>query len=421
MIILSLLDKILRLFGTSERQLRWKLHLRRLEKERKADHRTNTKRHLLYQHKTCHVCGTIVHRNGKICPQCAAPQAAWSTKFAGKLIERILPRQGALTTALLATNGFVFIYTTYATGELWGMSGYTAIHFGAKYGPLITAGNEWWRLVTANFMHPGGLLHIAFNMYALMIVCPIIERWYGSSRATVLYLLSGIYSVIASHLVNPIIPSGGASGAILGLIGAGVVAGHLDRTSVGRDMRNRLLRWFLYIVAIGFIVPGIDNTGHIGGFVAGFLVGAGLIRPVRRSTRNDWVYRGLAAVAVALTITALVFGFLGDRGYPHESEHRSDRQLWMACWHQLSEGADAIEACDTFAHDNFYRDPLATELVAILLERADQKQRADRLRHISQASVGYPTRLFVPTGFDSDSAIEFIRQRLDLRFEIVEQ
>ena len=152
-----------------------------------------------------------------------------------------------MTTALLLANGLIFIAIAFATGDVMSMSSYSAIHFGANYGPFMTAGGEWWRLFTYNFLHVGGILHIGFNLVALTIIGPIVEEYYGTSRATVLFVVTGVMAGIASHLYQPLAISGGASGAVMGLIGAGVVAGHLDGTSSGKTMRNSLLRWVLFV------------------------------------------------------------------------------------------------------------------------------------------------------------------------------
>ena len=174
-------------------------------------------------------------------------------------------------------------------------------------------------------------LLIGFNLYALMIVGPLVERWYGVSRATIIYIASGVVGGIASHLVSPMAISVGASGAVLGLIGAGVAAGHLSGTGQGLELRRQLMRWFVFILLFGFIVPGIDNAAHIGGFVAGVGLGAGLSFN-RKVTARERTVLGLLALGLALTcVYSLVMAIMTSWGLPTEDDPSDVRAIWLAC------------------------------------------------------------------------------------------
>ena len=401
MFLFSLLDKILRFFGSSEQQLKWKQHLRRREREARRDARKNVNRHITFRHKLCDSCGEVVDREAKTCPHCEAPVAAWGVKLGGKLFERLVPGTGSATSLLLIANGGLFVVAVAVTGTPWSMGAYTGIHFGANYGPLMTAGGEWWRLVSYNFVHVGGAIHVGFNLYALAIVGPMVEQWYGSARAIVIFVATGIFAGIVSHVMLPYGASGGASGAVLGLIGAGVAAGHMSGSSSGLAMRNGLFRWFLFIVLFGLIVPGIDNGAHIGGFVSGALLGLGLGSQRRLTVRENLVFRSLAAVSIALCVVCVTLAYVNYWRYTATEDPRTTRQLWRDCEAAL-DGEDLeakITACDLFANADAYYAPTretvvragyeARLLAALFVENGDDGE-AVRMFRIWEAIAGTP-------------------------------
>lgn len=160
----------------------------------------------------------------------------------------------------------------------------TLIEFGAKYNPLMIEG-EWWRLVTPIFLHIG-LLHLLMNTLALYYLGLAVEKMFGRIRFVVIYILSGITGTLASFLFTSNL-SAGASGAIFGCFGALLYFGVLHPNIFFRTMGTNIIGVILLNLALGFSLPGIDNAGHIGGLIGGFLV-AGIVslphynRPVRQ-------------------------------------------------------------------------------------------------------------------------------------------
>jgi membrane associated rhomboid family serine protease len=146
------------------------------------------------------------------------------------------------------------------------------------------AAGEWWRLFSVTLLH-GNFLHLFFNMYALYLTGPIVERWYGSGPFLVFYLACAAAGSVASFVFGGDAPSVGASGAIFGLFGMLFAAGRLhhpvDRQ--GRMLVSQLGMLILINIAFGFAIPGIDNAAHLGGLAAGALLGA-LIPPTRVQT-----------------------------------------------------------------------------------------------------------------------------------------
>ena len=169
------------------------------------------------------------------------------------------------TYVLLAVNLLVFAGS-------WLLGRDLVLALGAKVNQAIVAG-EVWRLGTAMFLHVG-LLHIGFNSYALLAFGPQVERPYGRFRFLLMYLLSGLSGSALSFLLSPY-PSVGASGAIFGLIG--VMGAYLYRYRhqlvTGRSRLANLLSIAAYNLIYGFIVPAVDNWAHIGGLLAGLVLG----------------------------------------------------------------------------------------------------------------------------------------------------
>src|SRR2546423_9031623 len=166
------------------------------------------------------------------------------------------------------------------------------------------AAGEYYRLWTVTLVHdPTNLLHLGFNMYALFIAGPLVEQLYGSALFLLFYLLCAAAGSVASFVFGPDVPSVGASGAIFGLFGILMSASRthhpvLDRR--GRALVGQIGTLIIINLAFGFIVPGIDNSAHIGGLLAGLWLGF-IFVPGRVTTlRNLWQRPGDAAGGTAL-------------------------------------------------------------------------------------------------------------------------
>ena len=178
----------------------------------------------------------------------------------------------------------------------------TLVSFGAKFNPFLAAG-QWWRLVTAGFLH-GGLLHILMNSWVLFDLGAQVEEVYGTSRMLVIYLVSSVFGFYLSAVFSAS-PSVGASAALFGLIGAMIAVGVMHRTALGAAVRGMYMRWAIYGLLFSFL-PGIDIYAHVGGLAAGFGVAyiAGQPRYQRPGIENFW--RGTAAFCVLLTLVSFL-------------------------------------------------------------------------------------------------------------------
>jgi membrane associated rhomboid family serine protease len=180
-------------------------------------------------------------------------------------------RRPTVTYTLLAIYVLVWLLMEAAGGS---QDQEVLLNFGAMFGPYI-AGGEYWRLLTATFLHVG-LMHLVFNSITLLIFGRIVEGVFGPVRFIIVYAVAGLSGSVASFLINSLSIGAGASGAIFGVLGA-LVAYYLARREVLGEMGRQSLTGLLILaginLVIGFTTPRIDNWAHIGGFVGGFAVG----------------------------------------------------------------------------------------------------------------------------------------------------
>lgn len=141
--------------------------------------------------------------------------------------------------------------------------------------PLAVRLGEWWRVITAAFLHsPSSILHIVFNMYALYLFGPQVERQVGPAAFTGLYLTSAVSGGVAFQYLSGG-AAVGASGAIFGLFGAVLIGTYpLRHTPEGAARFRRLLLLLAINLALPLMVPSVAWEAHIGGLVAGMAVTA---------------------------------------------------------------------------------------------------------------------------------------------------
>ncbi|WP_317846077.1 rhomboid family intramembrane serine protease [Nocardiopsis quinghaiensis] len=180
---------------------------------------------------------------------------------------------------------------------------FAMLGLGQVEGTLLgVVADEWYRLITAAFLH-GSIFHLLFNGYAMYILGTQLERWLGHGRFLALWVLGALAGSVLSLLVAPNQFSVGASGAIFALFGAVFVIGRrlrLDLRMVGVLLAVNLV--------LTFVVPNISWTAHIGGLVAGFLLGAVFAYLPGRSAGSTarTVTHVLLASAFAALLAALV-------------------------------------------------------------------------------------------------------------------
>lgn len=169
------------------------------------------------------------------------------------------------------------------------------INWGANF-PPFTLNGEWWRLMTAVFVH-AGLLHLLANMYGLVYVGLLLEPYLGKTKFAVAYLLSGLGASVASLCWNDLSAGIGASGAIFGMYG--VLFALLSTNMFNKLIRKSLLAGTLPFVAYSILsgfIPGsnVDNAAHLGGLLSGLLIGYVFVPGVRnyKDTTTSFVING---------------------------------------------------------------------------------------------------------------------------------
>lgn len=181
------------------------------------------------------------------------------------------PKQAPVTTALLVIITIVFVFE-WLNGALQNEEALIAM--GAIMPGMMQAG-QYWRALAGMFLH-ANLLHWAANSWALFQLGSLYEVMFGSLRFAVIYFVTGIIASVASSMVSTG-PAVGASGAILGILGAFFFS--IKRSPVWRhekwtkSLLNQLLFWAGLNLVLGFEVKNIDNTAHIAGLVSGLLLG----------------------------------------------------------------------------------------------------------------------------------------------------
>lgn len=192
----------------------------------------------------------------------------------------------------------------------------TLLRYGAKSNGLIIEG-EWWRLITPIFLHLGSW-HFLFNMIALYFLGTAVERIFGSKRFFLIFMLAGISGTVASFAFTDNL-SAGASGAIFGCFGALLVFGQHYPKLFFRTMGRDILFFLGLNLTLGFVIPNIDNYGHIGGLVGGYFAAALVSLPLKRI---QWVWR-----AAAGTVLAALLLFTASYGYA-EGREGTDYLTW---------------------------------------------------------------------------------------------
>jgi membrane associated rhomboid family serine protease len=177
---------------------------------------------------------------------------------------RFRPTDAIVTRILVAINIVVYLITV-AQGSGLNDPGGSLFNKWLLFGPAVDHG-DWWRLITAAFLH-GSVIHIAFNMLALWWLGAPVEMALGRVRFIGLYFVSGLAGSAGALVADPNSFTVGASGAIFGLLGAGLI---LEWQATG-SIAGNYLTLILINLAISFAVPGISIGGHVGGLIGGIL------------------------------------------------------------------------------------------------------------------------------------------------------
>lgn len=286
------LDRI----GVSSTWVQWRLHEWERRREQRAagvERGPGRMGWVKYNHKFCPSCGRLASRDDTVCVGCGARLPSVAGYKFQRLLTTVLPDRGAIW------GGFFFFmiafYVFAVAKEGIGPKGFGGMLLDPspvalmRYGVLSIAAvdaGQWWRVLSCGLMHIG-LLHLAFNSFALYQMGPLLEPAIGPRRMFVLISLSQVASGLAIHRFSDV-GAAGASGWICGLIGFGIVYAHRrGRGAIG--IRDALLRWAIFIFFFGLAVGGISNSGHLGGMAGGAALGCAMdMNPHHRWLTRLW-------------------------------------------------------------------------------------------------------------------------------------
>jgi membrane associated rhomboid family serine protease len=230
------------------------------------------------------------------------------------------------TYALVAVNCLVYL-AMMVSGVSWkNPSVADLLHWGANAGPYVLIDHQWWRLITAAFVHAGPL-HIATNMWCLWNLGLLGEPLLGAFGTVAVYLMSGAAGNLLSIAVHPGVPNGpagivgvGASGAVFGLAGVLIVLLKSPLLPVPPPELRQLRRSVINFAILNFVfgastlffpsVVRIDNMAHLGGFLCGFALGMPLVPRIGAPPSQFLIRRRIAYGGMTLLLLVFAFGIV---------------------------------------------------------------------------------------------------------------
>jgi rhomboid protease GluP len=258
----------------------------------------------------CPSCGNLVGVNDERCYNCGRRNPGmWGLTPALRRLGRDL----GFTPIVIGGCTALYLLTLAASGGRIGGGGLfsllapsqTALFvFGASGALPVFGAGRWWTILSASWLH-GNLLHILFNMMWVRQLAPAVVELFGASRAVIIYTAAGAAGFLMSSLAGDLLPGVpllggasftiGASGAIFGLLGALV---HYGRRTGSRLVGGQAWSWAVTLFVFGFLMPGVDNWAHAGGFAGGYAA-ALLLDPVKPE-RTDHLLAALGCILATL-------------------------------------------------------------------------------------------------------------------------
>jgi rhomboid protease GluP len=263
----------------------------------------------------CASCRTLVGVNDDRCYNCGRSNPGlWG--YAPAL--RALGQDLGFVPFVIGTCIVLYVFTLLASGENIGMGGLFSLFapstpalflFGASGAIPVFRLERWWTVLSAGWLH-GGALHILFNMMWIRQLAPATA---GPGRMVIIYTVAGVAGFALSSFAGAYVPgflflqggrfTVGASAPIFGLLGAIVYYG---RRTGSRAVSSQALSYALTLGFFGFVMPGVDNYAHAGGFAGGYLAGR-VLDPLTPERLDHMV---MALVCLAASLLSIVVSVL---------------------------------------------------------------------------------------------------------------
>ena len=272
----------------------------------------------------CPGCRRLINRDEPTCPHCGLkrPGSWWNRIPQGGLAD-----VDQLTRAIIYANIGMYIISlllnplsvSFSLDPFRFLSPSTESLFllGATGAIPIGQANRWWTLISANYLH-GSVLHLVFNLLAFKQLASFTLREYGAYRTVSIYTLGGIMGFLISTLAG--VPlTVGASAAVCSLIGSAIYYSKRRGGAYGQALYRQLGGWALGIFLFGLIVPGINNWGHGGGFLAGIAAAhwLGYHEKRRESLFHRWLGIGCMIGTGIVLLWAVFTSFISFFLLPH--------------------------------------------------------------------------------------------------------
>jgi rhomboid protease GluP len=272
----------------------------------------------------CFACGKLVSVNADTCFHCGVKHPGlWGYAY---LFQRFRHGDFFINLVTWGCGGlYVLTLLVYSNQiamnppfDLFAPSTESLVLFGATGAyPTFVLG-RWWTIFTAGWLH-GNLLHIGFNLYWVRMLLPLVIDAYGAARTIVIYTISAVAGAVLTScmfflpLFVPFLPqqlqgaglSVGASGALFGLFGALIIYGK----KTGRtQFQDQITRYAAIGFLLGFFMGRVDNWGHAGGVLGGYLL---CQTPWFKPRQPQKLYDlGLALACMVLTVLSLAVSIL---------------------------------------------------------------------------------------------------------------
>ena len=219
------------------------------------------------------------------------------------------------TYILIGISCAVYLAMVVSGVSWWDPTAEQILHWGANRGVNEILYGQWWRLVTATFVHVG-IIHIGTNMWCLWNLGLLGEPLLGPVGIFAVYILTGVAGNLLSTAVNPGIVGAGASGAVFGIAGVLILLLNSPHLPFPRAELRRLRRSVIYFAVINLVIGAstllysggikIDNMAHLGGFLSGMAMGVPLA-PLLGTGREPYFKRQkivFSAIALVLVLFA---------------------------------------------------------------------------------------------------------------------
>ena len=310
-----------------------------------------------------------------------------------------------VTKLLIAANLLVFAAMLLDGAGLWHSTNDVQLAWGANFAPATQDG-EWWRLASAMFLH-FGLAHLLLNMWALWDAGQWVERMYGHARFASIYIISGLVGNLFSLVIQGnFAVSGGASGAIFGIYGALLTFLWRERSAITKH-EFRWLFWgalgfAIATIILGFIVPGIDNSAHIGGFISGIL--ASIVFSQSVSAKIFPVKTSLITACGLLSAIALLVLNIPAPKYHWSDELLIRKQIEDFLQHDQAINRSWLEIIQADKQNNTTVDGLASQIDSAI---------GDRYEESFEQLSKLPADPALPSANKLESLLKYTQQRKD--------